>query len=107
MSTVHIVTTKNYKELIAYAAMTHNGIVALGLGAGRTAAYGVVLYVFSNALVKALLFLTCGNIKARYHTKDMDDLRGLNHEMPVSGWCFMIGTFALLGFAPFGSFLGE
>ncbi len=107
VSTVHIVTQTNYKRLIAYAAMTHNGIVALGLGAGRTAAYGVTLYVFSNALVKALLFLTCGAIKARYRTKDVNDLRGLIKEMPVSGLCFMIGTFALLGFAPFGSFLGE
>jgi hydrogenase-4 component F len=107
VSTIHIVTQTNYKRLIAYAAMTHNGIVALGLGAGRTAAYGVMLYVFSNALVKALLFLTCGAIKARYRTKEVADLRGLIKEMPVSGLCFMIGTFALLGFAPFGSFLGE
>jgi hydrogenase-4 component F len=27
--------------------------------------------------------------------------------MPLTGATFMLGTFALLGFAPFGSFLGE
>lgn len=107
LSTLRIVGATNYKRLIAYAAMTHNGIVAVGLGIGKQAAFGVVVYMVSNALVKALLFLTCGNIKARHRTKDMSALKGLLKDMPYSGLSLMIGTFALLGFAPFGSFLGE
>jgi predicted hydrolase (HD superfamily) len=54
--------------------MCHNGIVALGFGIGRSAAFGVIVYLFSNALVKGVLFLTCGNIKARYRTKKIADL---------------------------------
>jgi hydrogenase-4 component F len=107
VSTLRIVTATDYKRLIAYAAMTHNGIVAIGLGVGKGAAYGVVLYVASNALVKALLFLAVGNIKSRYHTRSISGLAGLAHDMPLTGATFMLGIFALLGFAPFGSFLGE
>lgn len=107
VSALHIVVAKNYKRLIAYASINHAGVIAVGLGIGKSAAYGVVLYVMSNALVKAVLFLTCGNIKARYHTKSIRDLQGLIKTMPFSGWFFMIGIFALLGFAPFGSFFGE
>jgi hydrogenase-4 component F len=77
------------------------------LGLGKTAAFGVLLYALSNALVKALLFLTCGAIKARFHTKNTADLHGLIKDMPYSGLFFMAGVFALLGFAPFGSFFGE
>lgn len=107
VSALHIVVAKNYKRLIAYASINHAGVIAVGLGIGKSAAYGVVLYVMSNALVKAVLFLTCGNIKARYHTKSIRDLQGLIKTMPFSGWFFMVGIFALLGFAPFGSFFGE
>ena len=107
VSALHIVVAKNYKRLIAYASINHAGVIAVGLGIGKGAAYGVVLYTISNALVKAVLFLTCGNIKARYHTKSMANIHGLIKAMPFSGWFFMIGIFALLGFAPFGSFFGE
>ena len=106
-STLHIVAVTNYKRLIAFASINHAGVIAVGLGIGKSAAYGVVLYVLSNALVKAVLFLTCGNIKARFHTKSIHDIQGLIKSMPFSGTFFMIGIFALLGFAPFGSFIGE
>ncbi|MCE9564673.1 MAG: hypothetical protein K8U57_21785 [Planctomycetes bacterium] len=107
ISSFHIVRADNYKRLIAYASINHAGTIAVGLGMGKNAAYGVVLYVVSNALVKSVLFLTCGNIKDHYGTKQIASLRGLIRVMPFSGWAFMLGTFALLGFAPFGSFLGE
>lgn len=107
IAAMNIITTDNYKRLIAYASLNHAGTIAIGLGIGKSAAYGVVLYVVSNAFVKAVLFLTCGNIKAHYGTKKISELRGLIREMPFSGLSFMLGVFALLGFAPFGSFLGE
>jgi hydrogenase-4 component F len=77
----------------------------LGLGAGAT--YGLLLYVVSNAFIKSILFLTAGRIKERYRTKEMRDVTGLIRDMPESGLFLMIGTFALLGLPPFGSFLGE
>jgi len=107
VATVNIVTTNNYKRLIAYASINHVGVISIGLGIGGVASYGTVLYVFSNALVKAMLFLTAGNIKSKFHTKDARELRGLIQELPFSGFFLMVGIWALLGFAPFGSFLGE
>lgn len=105
----HIIFATNYKRLIAYASINHAGSIAIGLAVAvnTNAAYGLVLYVVSNAFVKAALFLTCGNIKAQFRTKEIKALRGLIRVMPFSGWVFMVGVFALLGFAPFGSFLGE
>ncbi|MGK5084016.1 proton-conducting transporter membrane subunit [Bdellovibrionota bacterium FG-1] len=107
IAALNIVVITNYKRLIAYASINHAGVIAIGLGLGKSASYGVILYILSNALVKALLFLTCGNIKARFHTKIIADLHGLIKDMPYSGWFLMVGIFALLGFAPFGSFFGE
>ncbi|TBR18652.1 hypothetical protein EPO15_15070 [bacterium] len=107
VSAFSIVTTKNYKRLLAYASINHAGVIAIGLGVGKTAMYGLLLYVVSNAFIKAILFLTAGKIKAHYHTKDMREVSWLINDLPYSGLFLMVGTFALLGLPPFGSFLGE
>jgi hydrogenase-4 component F len=107
LSAFGIITTHNYVKLIAFASLNHGGVIAVGLGIGQGAAYGVLLYAVSNAFIKAILFLTAGKIEAHYRTEDVREVSGLLKDMPYSGMFFMIGTFALLGFPPFGSFLGE
>jgi hydrogenase-4 component F len=107
VSTAHIVATRNLERLIAYASINHAGVIAIALGIGRPAAYGLLLYVVSNAFIKAMLFLTAGKIESHYGTKDTRRVSGLIKDLPVSGVFLMVGTFALLGLPPFGSFLGE
>jgi hydrogenase-4 component F len=107
VSTASIIATRNFERLIAYASINHAGVIAIGLGIGGTAAYGVILYVVSNAFIKAILFLTAGKIQGHYGTKDTREIAGLIKDLPYSGLFLMVGTFALLGFPPFGSFLGE
>lgn len=63
VSTVSIIATRNVKRLVAYASINHAGVIAIGLAIGKSAAYGVLLYVVSNAFIKAILFLTVGKIR--------------------------------------------
>ena len=107
VSTFSIIATRNMKRLVAYASINHAGVIAIGLAIGKTASYGVLLYVISNAFIKAILFLTAGKIKAHYGTNDTRQISGLLKDLPYSGAFLMVGTFALLGFPPFGSFFGE
>lgn len=107
VSTFNIIATRNVKRLIAYASINHAGVIAIGLGIGGSASYGLVLYAISNAFIKVILFLTVGKIKASYGTKDTRRISGLMRGLPYSGAFLMVGTFALLGFPPFGSFFGE
>jgi hydrogenase-4 component F len=107
VSTFSLVATRNMKRLVAYASINHAGVIAIGLGIGGSASFGVLLYVISNAFIKAILFLTAGKIKAHYQTTDTRQIAGLLGDLPYSGVFLMVGTFALLGFPPFGSFLGE
>ena len=107
VSTLSIIATRNLKRLLAYASINHAGVIAIGLGIGKAACYGLLLYVLSNAVIKAVLFLTAGKIKAHYRTKDTRRISGLLKDLPYSGAFLMIGSFGLLGFPPFGSFFGE
>jgi hydrogenase-4 component F len=107
VAAVQVMSTRNYKRLIAYASVASSGVIAIGLSVGRAAAYGVLLYVVSNAFVKSLLFLTAGRLRAVYGTHSTAALAGVVRVLPFSGALFAVGTFALLGFPPFGSFMAE
>jgi hydrogenase-4 component F len=107
MAAVQIMASTNYKRLIAYACVSSSGVIALGLSVGKVAAYGVVLYIVSNAFVKSLLFLTAGRMRAVYGTNEVGPLNGVIRTLPLAGFLFTLGIFALLGFPPFASFLAE
>ena len=107
IAAVQVMAARNYKRLIAYACVSSSGVIAIGLSVGKAAAYGVMLYVVSAAFVKALLFLTAGRLRAVYRTNESQALAGVIRVLPFSGALFAVGTFALLGFPPFGSFMAE
>lgn len=107
VAAVQIMASKNYKRLIAYACVSSAGVIAIGLSVGPAAAKGVLLYVVSAAFVKALLFLTAGRLRAVYGTNEAAALSGAIRVLPFSGLLFLVGTFALLGFPPFGTFMAE
>lgn len=107
VATIQIMATSNYKRLIAYACVSSSGVIGVGLSVGEAAAYGVVLYIVSNAFVKSLLFLTAGRLRAVYRTNEVGPLSGVIRSMPLAGLLFTGGIFALLGFPPFASFLSE
>ncbi len=107
VAAIQIMASSNYKRLIAYACVSSSGVIALGLSVGKAAAYGVVLYIVSNAFVKSLLFLTAGRMRAVYGTNEVGPLSGVIRTLPLAGVLFTGGIFALLGFPPFASFLAE
>ena len=107
VAAIQVMAAKNYKRLIAYACVSSSGVIAMGLSVGKAAAYGVVLYVVSNAFVKAMLFLAAGRMRAVYGTNDIAALSGVIKRLPFAGAMFALGVFALLGLPPFGSFMAE
>lgn len=107
VAAVQIMAARNYKRLIAYACISSSGVIALGLSVGKAAAYGVVLYIVSNAFVKSLLFITAGRMRSVYGTNEVAPLNGVIRVLPFAGLLFTGGIFALLGFPPFASFLAE
>ncbi len=107
VASIQVMATGNYKRLIAYACVSSSGVIAIGLSVGKVAAYGVLLYIVSNAFVKALLFLTAGRLRSVYGTNEVKALSGVIRVLPFSGALFAVAIFALLGFPPFASFLAE
>jgi hydrogenase-4 component F len=103
-----LVRQRNYKRMLAYSSVEHIGIICLGLGfGGYWGIFGALLHVINHALSKSLLFIVSGNILVKYHSAEIDEVRGLLCAAPWTGSLFLAGTFALIGLPPFAPFISE
>ncbi|HYT57761.1 MAG TPA: hydrogenase 4 subunit F [Verrucomicrobiae bacterium] len=103
-----LVRQRNYKRMLAYSSVEHMGIICLGLGfGGYWGIFGALFHVVNHALAKSLLFIVSGNILLKYHSAEIDDVRGLLHAAPWTGALFLAGMLALIGLPPFAPFVSE
>jgi hydrogenase-4 component F len=98
----------NFKRLFAYSSIEHMGLVAVALGFGGTLGlYGALLHTLNHAIGKAVLFLTGGELVARFRTRMARDVRGAIRAAPILGGALLLGSLAIAGSPPFGLFLSE
>jgi hydrogenase-4 component F len=108
VAAVFLWSPKNYKRMLAYSSVEHLGLVSLGLGfGGPWGIAGAMLHIANHALVKSVLFILAGRIRAAYGSTDVAAVRGLLARMPVSGPLFCTAMLALMGLPPFGLFVSE
>ncbi len=101
-------TQRHLKRLLAFSTISHSGIMLTGLmTADPVQLGGALLYIFSHGLVKGGLFLGTGIVLARFHTEDVQALRGRGRELPWTAALFIIGAFGLAGLPPFGTYLAK
>jgi hydrogenase-4 component F len=98
----------NFKRLFAYSSIEHMGIVAVALGfGGALGLYGALLHTLNHAIGKAVLFLTGGELAARFRTRMARDVKGAIRAAPILGGALLLGSLAIAGSPPFGLFLSE
>ena len=94
------------KKVLAYSTVSQLGYMVMACGVGAFE-YGVG-HVVTHAFFKALLFLGAGSvIHAMHHEQDIRKMGGLLKKMPVTGVCFIFGTFAICGIPPFSGFFSK
>jgi hydrogenase-4 component F len=102
-----MVRQRDFKRMLAYSSVEHMGILVLALGLGPAGAYGAILHMVNNGLVKGVMFLTAGNIHRAYESKSTDDVSGALRRLPWSGGLFLAGFIAVTGSPPFAPFVSE
>ncbi len=90
------------KRVIAYSTINSLGLMFVALGAGSAAA--AMLYLFTHAFFKALLFLGAGSVIHATERQEVGELGGLWKKMPVTGLTFAIGTLSMAGLPFFSGF---
>ena len=85
------------KRVIAYSTISQLGymVAALGINA-YTASF---FHLYTHAFFKALLFLCAGSIiMSLHHNQDITKMGGLRSKLPITFYCFVIGTLCIIGF---------
>lgn len=99
---------RDMKFVIGYSSSSHMGYVLLGIASisvlGTT---GAVFLMFAHGVMTALAFALIGYFYDQTHTRDLDDLGGLMHQIPFIGVLFMMTAMASLGLPGFANFASE
>lgn len=94
------------KRVLAYSTVSQLGLMFLACGAG--AFYSAMFHLTSHAFIKALLFLSAGNVVHMMAGEtQMAKMGGLSRVLPKTKWLFLIGVIALSGIPPFAAFFSK
>ena len=97
------------KELIAYSSICHMAVLTLGIFSNTIQGIeGAILLALAHGFVSPALFICVGGIiYDRYHTRNIQYLRGLVNTMPVFTILFFIFTLANTGVPLTLNWIGE
>lgn len=88
----------NVRRLLAYAVVSHTGILVIGLfSLGHMAFQGGVLLSMNFGLAIAGLLLMVGIVYKRTHTMLLTRLGGLFDRLPVVGTAFLVAGLSTIG----------
>jgi len=96
------------KRLVAYSSVSHMGFVLVGIYAGtQQALQGVVVQMLAHGLSAGALFILCGEIYERIHTRELSKMGGLWARFPNLPPIVLFFAVAALGLPGMGNFVGE
>ncbi len=94
------------KRVVAYSTLSQLGYMTVALGVSAYSAG--IFHLMTHAAFKALLFLAAGSvIIAMHHEQDIRKMGGIKKYMPITYWCMLIGSLALIGFPGFSGFFSK
>ncbi len=99
---------KIMKKRLAYSTVSQASYILFGLSLLQPQAMtGALLHVVFHAVIKSCLFLSAGAIIYKTHKTNVDELRGIGKEMPVTIWCYTFASAALIGIPPASGFISK
>lgn len=96
------------KRLLAYSSVENIGLILLGFGiGGQVGILAALLQAVNHSIVKSLMFCTTGNILMKYHTRQLDKIKGMLQAVPLTSLALMLGALALVGVPPLNIFISK
>jgi NADH-quinone oxidoreductase subunit M len=96
------------KRLIAFSSVGHMGFVMLGIATMTDIGFNAAIYgMVSHGVITGMLFFLAGSIHERYHTRDIPELGGMIHQVPMLAGLLAYSAIASLGLPGLAGFWGE
>lgn len=94
------------KRVLAFSTVSQLGLMFLACGVG--AFYSAMFHLTTHAFMKALLFLSAGNVVHMMEgTTEMSNMGGLAKKFTFTNWLFLIGVLAMSGIPPMAAFFSK
>jgi NADH-quinone oxidoreductase subunit L len=94
------------KRVLAYSTVSQLGLMFLACGVG--AFYAAMFHLITHAFVKALLFLSAGNVVHMMHgSTDMEKMGGLSKKFTKTHILFLVGVLSMSGIPPLAAFFSK
>ncbi|HEX3210576.1 MAG TPA: hydrogenase 4 subunit B, partial [Geminicoccaceae bacterium] len=119
MGVLYALMEHDLKRLLAYHTVENIGIIFIGLGlalafetnamgfAAALALTAALFHVLNHSLFKSLLFFGAGAVQSATGQRDMEQLGGLIHRMPLTSFAFLVGAAAISALPPLNGFVSE
>ncbi len=99
---------ENLKRRLAYSSIGQMGYILLGIGImNGVAITGSIFHIFTHAFMKSTLFLAAGAMIKKTGKKNINELRGIGHQMPFTMLAFTIASLSMIGIPPLMGFLSK
>lgn len=99
---------KMFKKRLAYSTVSQASYILFGLALLNPQAFtGSLLHVVFHAAIKSALFMSAGAVIYKTGKINVDELKGIGKEMPVTIWCYTFASLALIGIPPASGFISK
>ncbi len=108
MASVYALTRDNLKVRLAYSTISQLSYIILGaVLVTPNAVIGSIVHIAAHAFSKITLFFCAGSIYVMTHKKNVSQLSGIGHKMPLTMVAFFIGTLNMIGVPPLSCFVSK
>ncbi len=99
---------QDLKGLLAYSTISHLGLITLLFGLDSPlAVVAGIFHILNHAAFKASLFMSAGIIEHETGSRDMRQLNGMWHFMPITATLAMVASCAMAGVPLLNGFLSK
>jgi NAD(P)H-quinone oxidoreductase subunit 5 len=90
------------KRALCHSTSAYLGLVFLAVGMQQDEI--ALLFLFTHAIAKALLFMSVGSVTLTTSTQDLTEMGGLANRMPATSTAFVVGAASSVALLPLGCF---
>ncbi|MCR5153802.1 MAG: sodium:proton antiporter [Lachnospiraceae bacterium] len=109
MGSLHAVSERNAKKMVAFSSIAQIGYIYMGMGLGNDGGLVASVYhILMHAGAKSMLFISLGGLSAvSGHHVMLDKLKGSGYRNRVAGVVFTIGGLTITGIPIFSGFVSK
>lgn len=98
----------DFKRTISYILIAEIGYMVLGANLGNKEGFiGAVLHMLNDAVMIACLFMIAGGVFYRLGSRNLEDFKGLNKNMPITMSALTIAALSMIGVPPTAGFFSK